>query len=476
MKRIFYFLILLLISVAVYAQNSQQTCNLGFSFEISKNKNWGHNEPVVVDIVPGSPAERAGLKLNDILLEINGHGTYLQSYQTMMSWFSENGSKMNLSVRNFKSTFKRMSFDMDCRHKNAISEDQLALVYAFYSLEDVQNRRFVIPVKSKSNPEAIFSNYRTYDFAKETKGPTALDTQIYAIFERALKERGLTRSEENPDVIIQTFYSYENNPLYKANSQTKDTYQQTWRYDTRNNRVVKVPIYSPTEGVRVDDIAYNLTFGYKIYDRKFLNPGELSPIWESEVAERLSEHYPLDAYLELNLPLILLKFPYPQNTAYSTYEIDYVKYNYTGINYNINDLRTVVSVDPVSPAAIAGIRAGDVITKIGDKDFKYSSDELTKGYRRFISETMPLRDKKTRYTDINGFKDCMYWDISNYFEIAKAINDKSNRAVFSYLFNFNQYIDWSTPTAIEIQLKRDGETISFKVKPEILTSSNIKVF
>ncbi|MFA6701844.1 MAG: PDZ domain-containing protein [Dysgonamonadaceae bacterium] len=478
MNRLFYFVLvfLFLITSISNAQNSQQTCNLGFSFEISNDTGWGTNEPVVSFIVPGSPAERAGLKLNDIILEINGHGTYLKSKQNIMSWFSENGNEMNLSVRNFKSTFKRMTIAMDCRDKMAISEAQLAPVYAFYSLEDIQNRRFIIPVKTKSNKDAIFSNYRTFDFAKEPGGSSELDLRIYAIFERALGERGLKRNIEDPDFIIQTYYSYENNPSFKVNSETYGSYQQTWRFDIRNNRVVKIPVYSPTEGVRIDDIAYNLTFGYKFFDRKFLNPGQLSLVWESEVSERLSENYPLDAYLEMNLPLVLLKFPYSKNASYGTYEINYVKYNYTGINYNINDLRTVISVDPISPAAIAGIRAGDVITRIGEHDFKHSSNELTKGYRRFISETMRFRDKKTKYTDLNGFEDCMYWDVSYYSEISKAIKDKSNNASFSYLFNFNQYIDWNTPTFLDVQVIRDGDKINFQIKPEILTSSNIVVY
>ena len=487
MNRLFYFVLvfLFLITSTSNAQNSQQTCNLGFSFEISNDPTWGVNEPVVTFIVAGSPAERAGLKLNDIILEVNGHGTYLKTKQSIMSWFSENGNEMNISIRNFKSNFKRMTIAMDCRDKLAISEAQLAPVYAFYSLEDIQNRRFLklltpyqvnSEVMNNANENAIFSNYRTFDFAKEPGGASELDLRIYAIFERALGERGLKRNIDDPDFIIQTYYSYENNPSFKVNSETFNSYQKTWRFDIRNNRVVKLPVYSPSEGARIDDIAYNLTFGYKFFDRKFLNPGQLTLVWESEVAERLSEHYPLDAYLEMNLPLVLLKFPYPKNKSFGTYEINYVKYNYTGINYNMNDLRTVISVDPVSPAAMAGIRPGDVITRIGEHDFKYSSNDLTKGYRRFISETMRFRDKKTKYTDLNGFEDCMYWDVTNYSEIAKAIKDKSNNASFSYLFNFNQYVDWNTPTFLDIQVLRDGEKINFQVKPEILTSSNIVVF
>ena len=38
----------------------------------------------------------------------------------------------------------------------------------------------------------------------------------------------------------------------------------------RNRRTVRVPVYDPSEPVRVDDIAYDLEFGYRFYDRKFM--------------------------------------------------------------------------------------------------------------------------------------------------------------------------------------------------------------
>lgn len=86
MKRIIsgIFLIISIFSGRLSAQNPDITCSLGFTFEISEDKSWGYKEPVVVDITPGSPAEKAGLQLNDILLSVNQNGTYLKSYQTIM--------------------------------------------------------------------------------------------------------------------------------------------------------------------------------------------------------------------------------------------------------------------------------------------------------------------------------------------------------------------------------------------------------
>lgn len=475
----YLFIIIALIAlriVDIKAQTANESCNLGFAFEISNDPNWGYNEPVIVDIIPGSPAEKAGLQINDIILEVNGSGTFLKPYQTIMSWFNRSERNMSISIRNFKTSFKTLQIDKNCRNKDAISEVQLVPVFSFYSLEDVQERRFIIPIKTTTNTDVSYAQYRTFDFAPSNENTRELDERINAIFVRALGERGLVRDTEDPDFIIQTYYSYQNNPMFKPESTTYGSYQPVWRFDTRNKRMVKLPIYDPSEGVRVDDIVYYIEFGYRFFDRKWKQPGEMTLIWEGEVKERLSEHYPILDYLEMNLPLLLLKFPYPGNASFATYQVKNIKYNYTGIEYDINDLKTVINVAPESPADKAGIHPGDIILSIQNHAFKHTSKTLTQGYRQFISETMKYRDRATRYTDTNGFKKCMFWDIEHYYEISEAIKKKRYKSAFSYLFNFNQYIDWQTPNTLHIEIDRDGEKLQFNVKPIVKHSSHILVY
>lgn len=479
MKRIIsgLFLVFSLFSGYLSAQNSEISCGLGFTFKIGEDKTWGYKEPIVVDITPGSPAEEAGLKLNDIILSINKNGTYLKSYQTIMSWFDQDPNGMMLAIRNFEHAFKEIAIQKDCRNLNAISEAQLAPVFSFYSLEDVQDRRFLIPVITKVNNDALFHNYTTFAFAPSDESSRQLDERINAIFVRALEEKGLKYNPVDPDFIIQTYYSYEANPSYKAESPTLGSYQPVWRFDTRSNRMVKLSLYNPSEAVRVEDVAFNLEFGYRFYDTKFIDPGSMMLIWESEVKERLVSHYPLVDYLEMNLALLLKKFPLVGNKEYATYQVNYQKYNYTGIGFNMNDLKTVVSVDNGSPAAIAGILPGDVVVNIQGQDFDHTSQSLTEGYRRFLAETMTFRDKNSRYTDSNGFKECMFWDVSQYNAVSTAIaNNKRYKSAFSYLFNFNQYVDWDTPLSINIVVLRNGSELNFAVSPKIKTSSHIQAY
>lgn len=476
MKRKLATLIILLISVAVFSQDNQTTCNLGFSFKISSNPNWGNNEPVVTEVVLGSPAEKAGLKTNDIILEVNGHGTYLKPSHTIMSWFMERPADMSISIRNFEASFKPMTIAKDCRLRNALSEAQLAPVFSFYSLEDVQDRKFIIPVKTSINPDADFFNYRTYDFAPSDESSIELDQRINSIFMRVLSKLGLKRDSEDPDFIIQTYYSYQNNPLFKPDSPTLGTYNTTWRFDMRHNRMLKIPVYDPTQPIKIDDVMYDLEFGYRFFDRKFINPGESMLVFESEVKEKLSGNYGLLDYLEMNLPLILAKFPNSGNLDKATYHVKFSRYNYTGIHFDLNDLRTIVSVDANSPAALVGIKAGDVVTKVQNHTFNHNAKSLTESYRRFIAETMKYRDNTTKYTDANGFQNAMFWDITHYYNIAKELNDRKRyKSGFSYLFNFNQYIDWDTPSTILFEVDRTGEKLIFEVKPIITSRSQITV-
>lgn len=473
MKRAAHILCFLTLVFAASAQGASQTCNLGFTFAVSNNPNWGEHEPVVTGVTPGSPADRAGLKINDIILEVNGNGTYLKPYSTVMSWFALDQTAMSISIRNFAFSFKTLSIAKDCRARNAITEAQLASVYAFYSLEDVQNRRFVMPVKTSANDDAVFSNYQTYDFAPSSDDTRDLDARINAIIERALLQRGLTRDEGNPDFIIQTYYGYQDNPLFKRATESPGKYESVWRFDMRSGHMVKLPIFSPAEPVRIDDVAFEVEFGCRFYDRKFLQAGKTTLMWECEISERLKSDYGLVDYLEVNLPLALLRFPTSGNGKTATFEVRRLKYNYTGIGYDISNLQTIISVDPGSPAYYAGIRPGDVIAKLQGLKFEYNSKALTEGYRRFIAETMGYRDSSSRYTDSNGFKECMFWDVAQYNNVSKAISDKRYRAVFSYLFNFNQYIDWDTTPVVSFGIKRNGESLNFDVKPIVTESTNI---
>lgn len=477
MRRAVSLLILSLVVLHTNAQSASTICRAGFAFEISNNPNWGNGEPVIINITPGSPAEKVGLKLNDIILEVNGNGTYLKPHHIIKAWMLDNDdADMKISIRNLETDFRTITLAKDCRSRNGIDEAKLAPVFAFYSLEDVQNRTFHIPMKITTHPKSVFSDYHTFDFAPVEAGTPAIDARITAIFERKLKERGLVRDKNDPDFIIQTFYSYQNNPAYNPNSLNSVEDVPNWRFDMNSNKMVKLPLFSPTQVVQTENVPYFLEFGYRFYDRKHVEPGVMTQVWECEVKERVKTNYGLENYLEINLPLILQKYPYPGNMNLGTYEVNFLQYNYTGISYDIENLTQVAYVDPNSPAQRAGIRSGDIIKSIQGVKLSNNLKSLTNSYRLFINETMHLRNPSTRYTDTNGYKDCMFWEVSEYNQVSKTLNKKSFQTPFIYLFNFNQYIDWNSPTTLTFDIERNKENLNFVFKPEVYKSAHISAF
>lgn len=476
MKKLFFFTVLSIASIFwIYGQSTDPICNLGFAYEISNSPNWGTGEPVITHITPGSPAEKAGLKLNDIILEVNGKGTYRKSHQDINSWLLDNAkSNIQMAIRNLATNFKSITFLKDCHVANSIDEAQLAPLYAFYSLEDVQNRSFTMPIKVKANPKANFTEYKTFDFSPPDAGTPAVDKRVSQILEKMLEKRGLVRDSNNPDFIIQTYYSYQNNPDYAVVTNRK--YETTWRYDVASNKMVVVPAFSPTEKVDSHDVAYFLEFGFRFFDRKYFEPGELVQIWQCEVKEKLKSNYGLEKYLEFNLPLLLLKYPYPGNSNFATFEVNSLKYNDTGISMDLNDLSVIVHVDPASPAALAGLQPGDKIKSIDGVKFNDKPKALSRGYRRFIIETMDYRDQSTRYTDTHGYPNCMYWKVEDYHKVAEKLRSRVYKSSFSYLFNFNQYINWNTPSVIVFEIERAGSKIECRVTPEIIRSSHLSVY
>lgn len=478
MKRLITYIVLSFTFLQINAQSVPVICRAGFAFEISNNPNWGSGEPVVINITPGSPAERAGLKLNDIILEVNDKGTYLKPHHTIKEWMLDNNkSYIDISIRNLETDFKTIRIDKDCKSRFGIDESKLASVFAFYSLEDVQNRSFHIPMKITTNPEAVFSDYNTFDFAPVDENTPDIDSRISAIFERMLTKRGLKRDTEDPDLIIQTFYSYQNNPEYQPESlvESKESVYN-WRFDIESDRMIKLPLFSPVELVENDNVPYFLEFGYRFYDRKHISPDNMVMVWECEIKELVKSNYGLESYLETNLPLILLKYPYPGNLNLATYELNFLKYNYTGISYDIDDIAKVAYVDPGSPAAEAGIKTGDYIRSIQGVKLSNNLKELTNSYRMFISETMDLRNPQTRYTDTNGYDKCMFWEVGEYNTVYKTLNRRNYRTAFIYLFNFNQYIDWNTPRKLSVEIERGDKKIHFEVEPKIHKSAQISAY
>lgn len=471
-------LILFFISTIILGGNAQskgRLCDFGISFEISNNSSWGYGEPVVLTVEPFSPAAKAGIKVDDIIMEVNGAATYLRNYPTIATWlFDATSSDIKLTIRNVDTYFKEYEIKRDCKSVNALSEFHLADAYAFYSLEDTNDRAFSLPLKVDPNSNVDFSDYHTFDFLKEDTSVPDVDYYINSQIEKALIGRGLVRDTKDPDIIVQTYYTYQPNLKYNATANNKNLY--SWRFDSETQEMVKLPILSADDVNAESKGQFILELGVRFFDKKYIDKDKMTQIWDCRSREFVTEDYDIQEYAKLHAPLLMMQYPYSLAKTTAKYLVSKKGFNYTGLNFDSKDIANITDVDLNSPAYQAGIRPGDRITKIGNIKFNYSSSDLEKAYRRFIVESMPLRNPKTRFIDANGFPDCMYWSINRYPEVAELFKQEAIYApCFSYLYAFNKYISGpNPPKVLDIEVKSQGQKKSVKVTPQVQKSVVIK--
>ena len=109
--------LLLVACVVIWAQN-RNVCRLGITYEVSQNVHWGKGEPVVTGIIPYSPAELAGIKVNDIILTIDGVQTMDISPDEITELLNPAGkNELLLTVANLAAPSKQILIKKECKRK-----------------------------------------------------------------------------------------------------------------------------------------------------------------------------------------------------------------------------------------------------------------------------------------------------------------------------------------------------------------------
>lgn len=475
---LFFLVTVVTIANAQYTGSSanKKICDFGIKFEISSIPGWGYGEPVILTVEPYSPADKAGLKPGDIIMEINSTATYLRNDQTISNWLTDTATPdIRLTIRNLNTYFKEYTITRNCKVASSISEFKLASAYSFYSIENTNQRAFTVPMRVDPNLDIDFSDYHTFDFVNEDGTVPEIDQYINSIFEQNLISKGLTRSSNDPDILVQSYYTFQPNVRYSSARGNQN--QKSWRYDAERQQMIQVPILSADDPNAETKGQYILELGVRFFDKKFIDKDRMTQIWDCRTRELLTAQYDLQEYARIHAPLMLMQYPYSAPKATAKYVVSFKAFNYTGMNFDAKDMRTLTYIDPNSPAALAGLREGNVVTRINNSKFEYEIPETESAYRRFIIETMPLRDKRTRFIDANGFPDCMYWDKSKYNQVAETfIKESIYMPNFSYLYSFEKYVSGtSSNMPVEIEVRTTGDTKKIvKVTPELQRSISVQ--
>jgi hypothetical protein len=439
-------------------------CRTGFVCEISRSANWGLGKPVVTAVYPYSPAEAVGLKVNDVIESIDGIPvTDIQGEDLPGLLNPVEKSEITLTVTNIGTSDRQLIIKKECKRSNAITENQLAEAFAMYSLESTSERRFTCPFLTTIIGDTIdFAFFNTFAFSPVDADNRKLEEAINASIEKELIKKGLSINVADPDALVQTFYYLKKNPNYKGENKVVVNKLPVYRYDLALNRMQRFPFLGSSAAEA--EAQYLLQLGFRLIDQRFVR-GRI--LWECEANEMLESPLRLENYAQTHVPLMCMQYPYARNSRNVQYKINRKSYNYTGVNYDINKLGQVMSVDAGSPAQAAGVIAYDVIERIDNHLLNYTSDELTAAYKQFITNTMKYRDPKTIFTDTNGFQYCMYWYKPSYAQVADAVQNPRSKAPFSYLYKFAPYINPSGVNTCTFHIRRGKEKVELVVRPTV---------
>lgn len=467
MKKGFLLFILSSICFSLFAQD-YQLCHIGFKFEISTSKSWGYGKPVVLSVNAASPADLTNIKPADIIESVNDVETYGKTIEEVYGLLNQTND-LKLVTSNLKEKNKAIFFTKKCNIANAIDEEELASAYVFYSLENNGLRSFICPFKTTITEEKDLGKYKTFGFSPIDESNKNLEEFINKQIKKSLEAKGLVYDSDEPDLVIQTYYQLGKNPNYLP-KESNYKYSTEFRYDVHSQKIVNLPIYYSAL-IKESQVEYQLNFGIKIIDRY-----AAIALWECEAKESLSAPYKLEDYAYLHIPLMFMQYPYAKTTNIARYLLSQQKYNYTGINYNINRINEIIAIDPYSPATSVAIQAGDIIEKIDDKKMKKSPGDFSVAYRRFIRETMSFRDEKTKFTDAGGYTNCMYWDKVQYPKIADAFKKPEYMTGFAYLFSFEPYVNLSGSNIVTFSVLRGKDKLDVKIQPEIRERRSFETF
>ena len=462
---------LVMTAATVHGQNPT-ICRLGFTYEISRSINWGKGLPVVTKVYPYSPAERAGIKPFDIVRTIEGVSTNEMTPPELAAMMNPaDKNEVALQVCSLADSARMVAVTKECKRSDAISEDQLALAFSMYSPENTSERIFICPFKTGiTGDTVVLTRFKTFAFAPVDQNNEKLETAINAAIEKEFKKKGLSYRAYNPDILIETYYSYGRNPNYRKLSVTPAERRPVYRYDFSLNRMEKFPFLDPS--VPESEAEYLLQLGIRVVDR-LVKPGRL--LWEAEANELLAAPFRLESYAQSHVPLMCMQYPYVKYTRNVQFLVSMKSFNYTGINYDINSLNRVMDVDLNSPAHAAGIRIRDIIEKVDNQSMEHTAEEFTSAYKQFIANTMPLRDESTVFTDANGFTQCMQWDKLKYGQVLDAIQNPYNLTAFAYLYKFAPYMSPSGSNTSTFVVRRGRSRSEVVIRPAIHTETTLEI-
>lgn len=454
-------------SDAQKAGQAATRCDVGLLYQISYQESWGDSHAVVVEVIPHSPADRAGLRPGDVILAVEGRNTRELSEETITALILDpTRDVVHLTMRRIGVPTQEVTLTKECTPSGVLTEDLLAEAFGMYSLEDVTTRRFTMPFIYTLPTKRDFMKYNTFSFADKQ---VSMKPGARAIAQQ-LKRKGLKELPEGGQLRVVYRSAFEENPNYRPGSEANldpgfKNYLVTHRgEDYQVDHFPFLSINTPAFSGK-----YRMTSDIELYDAE-----DDTKVWSVSSRELLNQQYDADRYVVNFAYLMFANYPFVRYVMNPTFVLHRDQYLYTGVGYDMTNLQLISTVAPDSPAAKAGLRSGDIVKSINGRPLDSSVDKVSSAYKDFLRKTWKYRAKSTVYPDDNGFRQCMYWDPNSYAEIAREFDKADWLAAFSYLFAHNPYVlstedkvaaTGSQEVSIIFEVVREGTTQPIIVRP-----------
>jgi membrane-associated protease RseP (regulator of RpoE activity) len=362
MKNLFLVILafLLNITVCVSQEEGSSTGGIGCMLQVSSD-----NQFIKVNrVFQGSPADIAGLKAGDHIIGIDG--VSVREIKNPINHIKGTpGTYVKIAIGRYgragtlELNIPRISVPLS-DGSNYITEGELTT--RIYTNDYSEHRQMVQSSMAVLDDDDInIFNYRSYDFEYTSAQDPLLEKELFKKLADQLTSRGLRRSQNNPDIlIVMSFYSgskeHYNPPQQIISTRISTAFDWYWGF-------VPVPITETTTQNGYTEVTYLYTISMKFLDAHKIGQSKLPPvIWSGSVSQASKVKNNLVDKCGDMFALLLYQFPtvWIPNSEYYLL----LHYSFTGIIYDLNNMRTVADVIPGSPAAVAGIQKGDEILNI----------------------------------------------------------------------------------------------------------------
>lgn len=351
---------LLNITVCIPQEEGSSTGGIGCVLQVSNDNQFIK----VIRVIQGSPADISGLKAGDHIIgidrvpvkELRNPISHVKGVPgTYVKLTTSRYGKAATQERNVP----RISVPLT-DGSNYITEGELTS--RIYTNDYSERTRMVQSSMAVLDDDDInIFNYSSYDFEYTSAQDPLLEKEIFKELEDQLTSRGLRRSQNNPDIlIVMSSYSgskeHYNPPQQIVSTRISTAYDWYWGF-------VPIPITETTTQGGYTEVTYLYTISLKFLDAHKIGQSKLPPvIWSGSVSQASKTKSNLVDKSGDLFALLLYQFPtvWIPNSEYYLL----LHYAYTGIIYDLNNMRAVADVIPGSPAAIAGIGKGDEIINI----------------------------------------------------------------------------------------------------------------